>query len=569
MAFDGFFTRSMVTELKKSLVGGRINKIYQPYEQELHLVIRSQRHNYRLVASIHPQYYRCHLSQDKAANPNQAPMFCMMLRKHLESAVVLAIRQVDNDRIIEMELSGRNDLGDLREFRLIFELMGKHSNILLVDSRQGTLLDCIKHVSPAFNSYRMLQPGATYIRPPLQQDQVNLFALTDSQLTHFATEHGSALAQGQGHRLIQGMGKDLAQFIAFQMALPDHPLVGILKALILTASHPHPTLIDTGDRVYFHALDLRHLPGDHQAFPTLSQLVEEVYGQKVQRDRLRQLTGNLIQRLSQIMKRDREKMVKLDREKALAQDSDTYRIYGELLSAFANQVTKGLSEAVVPNYYNNNQNLTIPLDPAKSPIENSQTYFKRYGKYRDSLKHVDYQRQQTQAEIDYLDGILLQLDQADPADIEAIKEELHQEGYLKAKKSSVKKRAKTQSRPRRYQSSEGIPIYVGRNNQQNDDLSLKQAAKHHWWLHAKNIPGAHVIVASDNPAPTTLQEAAQIAAYYSKSQQSANVPVDIVQVKQLHKPNGARPGFVIYQGQKTLYVTPDPQAIQALSVEEP
>lgn len=568
MSFDGFFTHALVSELKEQLINGRVHKIYQPFEQELQFVIRSNRKNQRLSASIHPTYYRLLLTDERPSNPSHAPMFCMLLRKHLENASILDIRQIENDRIIEFELSGRDELGDLQTYLLIFELMGRHSNIILVNTKSQTIIDCIKHVSPAFNSYRSLQPGASYIRPPKNPKQSNILAMNEAELNDWVTSHSELLIAGQAHLYIQGLSKMVAETIQDLIVNKKQTPLAAVQFIIEQIKHPQPTLFESKEHIKFYAFDLPNQKGKRKTVASLSDLIELFFQQKVHLDRVKQLSGDMIQKIKHIIERNNSKLTKLNKERAIAGAADNYRIKGELLNAYAYQLEKGMQEAHLENYYNDNQLLTVEMDPRKNPIENSQQYFKKYTKYRDSLKYIDQQETLALEENDYLDGVLVQLSQADLEDIETIKQELTDEGYVTQRKGSVKKRAKSKSKPRRYRSSDGVMIYVGRNNQQNDELSMRKAAKNHWWLHTKDIPGAHVIVESDKPSEQTMQEAAEIAAYFSKFQQSANVPVDTVQVKHLHKPNGAKPGFVIYEGQQTLYVTPIEHKISQMALEE-
>lgn len=566
MSFDGFYTHAMTKELADTLVGGRIHKIYQPYEQELQIVLRAQRKNYRLDASIHPTYYRLHLTEQKSTNPQHAPMFCMLLRKHLENATILAIRQHANDRIVIFELSGRDELGDLQSYLLIFELMGRHSNILLVNPKTNKIIDCIKHIPPALNSHRSLIPGADYILPPQNDQQKNLFDFKQDDLIQFAIEQEQALESGQAHKVVQGMSpftsRQIARWINDEQMTPYQAL----SRFISNFHDIQAVIFKEKDQMKFYAFDLPYLEGHREYYDSLSESLDIFYSEKARLDRVKQLSGDFIQRINQIIHKNVVKLDKLSQDRKVAEAADTYRLKGELINAYLYMIQKGQSEITVENYYDNNQLYTIELNPRLSPSENSQSYFKKYTKYRDSLNYIDKQEKITQAEIDYLESILVQLQQADIEDLEDIKDELEREGYGGKRNKSIKKRAKSKSKPRRYKSSDGVMIYVGRNNQQNDELSLKKASKNHWWLHAKNIPGAHVIVESDQPSEETMIEAAMIAAYYSKSQNSANVPVDTVQAKHLRKPNGAKPGFVIYEGQNTLYVTPVESEIKQLEV---
>ena len=569
MSFDGFFTRALTQELTNQLQGGRIHKIYQPFEQELQILIRKDRQVHRLAASAHANYFSLYLSQDKPANPQQAPMFCMLLRKHLEGALLEEIKQYQNDRIIDFIFSGRDEIGLEQSYCLSFELMGRRSNIILINQAQGTIIDCIKHVPSNLNAYRSLTPGASFKRPPHNETQINPYDLNEADLYRFCQSHETEFKSGLAYQLIQGMGKLLAESIAYWMREEDLSAYQALERVKSAIDYPNPSLYPQEDRVDFYALNLPQFnTNKRQSYPSLSSLLESFYRVKIHQDRIKQLTGSILQKVNQVLDKDQKKLKKLAQDKKTAQAADQYRLQGELLNAFAHQVTSGSQEVTLANYYNDNQPLTISLDPRLSATDNAQKHFKKYQKYRDALKYVQFEEKKTQEEIDYLEGILVQLSQADLEDVEEIKQELIKQGYVSQKPSKTKKRAQIQSKPRRYQSSDGVMIYVGRNNQQNDQLSLKKASKNHWWLHAKDIPGAHVIVESDKPSTQTLEEAAMLAAYYSKFSQSANVPVDTVQVKNLRKPNGAKPGFVIYEGQRTLYVTPSQEKVQQLTLKE-
>lgn len=569
MSFDGFFTRALTQELTNQLQGGRIHKIYQPFEQELQILIRKDRQIHRLAASAHANYFSLYLSQDKPANPQQAPMFCMLLRKHLEGALLEEIRQYQNDRIIDFIFSGRDEIGLEQTYCLSFELMGRRSNIILINQAQGAIIDCIKHVPSNLNAYRSLTPGASFKRPPHNETQINPYDLAEADLYRFCQSHETEFKNGLAYQLIQGMGKLLAESIAYWMTEEDLSAYQALERVKSAIDYPNPSLYPQEDRVDFYALNLPQFNANkRQSYPSLSSLLESFYRVKIHQDRIKQLTGSILQKVNQVLDKDQKKLKKLAQDKKTAQAADQYRLQGELLNAFAHQVASGSQEVTLANYYNDNQPLTISLDPRLSATDNAQKYFKKYQKYRDALKYVQFEEKKTQEEIDYLEGILVQLSQADLEDVEEIKQELIKQGYVSQKPSKTKKRAQIQSKPRRYQSSDGVMIYVGRNNQQNDQLSLKKASKNHWWLHAKDIPGAHVIVESDKPSTQTLEEAAVLAAYYSKFSQSANVPVDTVQVKNLRKPNGAKPGFVIYEGQQTLYVTPSQEKVQQLTLKE-
>ena len=565
MAFDGFFTRSMVNELKEELVGGRISKIYQPYEQEIQLIVRNNRTNHRLHASIHPVYYRLHLTDEKPNNPKQAPMFAMLLRKHLESSQILDFEQIDNDRIIRITATGRDEFGDLHKFHLYFELMGRHSNIVLVNPDDNNkIIDCIKHVPAYQNTYRLLLPGAEYRLPPKQDDQVNIFELSQADLMTFASRHAQDLSSGKSSKFIQGLGREAANSFKYWINDEGHTPYNALRELMDPVSTPQPTLHESGDKMHFYYRDLPIWDNSRRHYDNLSELVDYYYYQKVRLDRVNQVSGDLINKLEQILKRNQNKLKNLEKDRQTASSADEYKLKGELINAYMYQINKGDKIVELENYYDDNNLIEVTLDPRLTPNENSQKYYKKYAKYRDSLKYIDRQERITKEENDYLESVLVQIEQADIEDLMDIRHELEDQGYFFKNKKNQKKRQQTKSKPRQYVSSDGVLIYVGRNNKHNDELSMKKASKNHWWFHTKDIPGSHVIVLSDQPSDQTKTEAAEIAAFYSKSRSSANVPVDTVQVKNLRKPNGAKPGYVIYEGQETLFVTPKESVIKQL-----
>lgn len=569
MPFDGYLARGLTDELKNTLVGGRINRVFQPFEQEIHLVIRANGKTHRLNASIHPTYYRIQLTNERPNNPKDASMFCRLLRKYLENSIIVDIRQYQNDRIIDFEIRGRDELGDLKTYYLIFELMGRNSNIILVDSENGKILDCIKHVPAELNRFRTLLATSDYQRPPHNANQTNLWSLTDNELTLWCQENKDSLIDGNSFRFIQGLSKITAKKISDWIKIDNLSCIEAIEHLHTHTLNPIPSIFYNQNKsLDYYLFDLSDDVLNTQVFDSLSLALDVFYEQKVRLDRIQQLTGDLIHRVTQIINKNNQKLLKLDKDRQIASEANLYKLKGELLNAYVYQLDDYQTEVEVQNYYQNNEPITIKLNSSKTIIENSQDYYRKYTKYRDSLKYITNQEKLTNEENNYLESILVQLREADIEDIEEIKNELKSEGYGFKQKQNIKKRAINKSKPRRFISSDGDVILVGRNNRQNDQLSMKSSNKNHYWLHTKDIPGSHVIIQSTNPSEKTILEAAEIAAYYSKSQQSSNVPVDMVQVRHLRKPNGAKPGYVIYEGQETVFVTPEAQTIKSLSAEE-
>lgn len=557
MSFDGLFTHALVHELGQTLIGGRVSKIQQPYNNEIILRIRSNRKNHNLLLSAHPQYARIQLTDIPFENPKQPPQFCMIMRKHLDGAILEEISQKENDRIIEFTFKSRDELGDIHDVILIAEIMGRHSNVLLVNKKEEKIYDTLRHISSSQNSYRALLPGAHYIPAPAQ-NRMNPFDFNE-KLTINRTNRREAIHFIQ--QTFQGFGRDSAEEVAYMLeTYTDDAASNVFQKFL----HPYkqhdytPTLTKKGRKEFFTAVDYDSLDGEKISFDSLSQLMDRYFGNKAERDRVQQQANDLYGLIKNEREKNKKKLIKMEKELDQTKEADDYRIKGEVLTTYLHEVNHGDSSVTLLNFYDENNPIDIELDPQKSPSENAQRYFSRYQKLKNRKGHLTKQIKLTKEELNYLDSVLHQLDIASPKDIDEIRQELQHGGYIKKKRNQKKetKKAKT-SKPDQYESSDGTLILVGKNNIQNDELTMKTAKKTDWWLHAKDIPGSHVIIRSDQPSQTTLEEAANLAAYFSKYRLSSSVPIDAVQVKHVKKPNGAKPGFVIYEGQTTYYVTPD------------
>ncbi len=564
MSFDGVFTHAMINELRETLLSGRISKIHQPYENEVILVIRSRGKNQRLLLSAHPSYARIQITQIDYQNPDTPPNFVMMLRKHLDGAILESIEQIENDRVIHFHFTKRDELGDLQNIILIVELMGRHSTIILVNKESGKILDAIKHIGSSQNTYRSLLPGVDYIAPP-EQNQLNPFSQEKEKVFHRLSQMD--LTPKGIQQQFQGIGFDTAQELVARLTeRPNEKMLVWQEFFTAIDTQLSPSLYEVAEKEYFTPINYRFFDSNTQQkkmYPTLSALLDAFYQEKAEKDRAKQQGGELIRKIENELKRNRNKLKKREQTLKDSENAEDYRRDGELLTTFMAQVPRGANEVTLPNYYEEDRPITIKLDPALTPNQNAQKYFHRYQKLKNAVKLIGKQIEEAKNEIDYLESVLSQLEIAGPMDIEVIKEELTAEGYLK-KKSSKKQKRKKPSQPDQYLSTDGTLILVGKNNLQNDQLSLKTAKKTDYWLHAKNIPGSHVIIKSDQPSDKTITEAAELAAYFSKYRHSAQVPVDLVQVKHLRKPNGAKPGYVIYENQKTIIVTPEEEKINKM-----
>lgn len=561
MSFDGVFTHAMVRELKDQLVTGRISKIHQPYENEVVLVIRAQGKNRRLLLSAHPSYARIQLTEIAYTNPENPPNFVMMLRKHLEGAILEDIHQVENDRVVHFTFSKRDELGDLQNIVLIVELMGRHSTIVLLNKETGKILDAIKHIGHSQNTYRSILPGSEYIEPP-KQEQLNPFHAPKEQV--FKILSTAEILDGRYlQQNFQGLGRDTAEELVFRLTQRPNEKMAVWAEFWQSVQDDlTPTVGTKNDKEFFAPLAFETLENT-TAYDSLSTLLDAYYGEKAEKDRVKQLGNDLIRKVDNEIKRNQTKLAKREKTLQDSENAEEFRRDGELLTTFMTQVPRGAESVELQNYYEENAPIVIKLNPALTPNQNAQKYFQKYQKLKNAVKLIYNQIAEAKDEIAYLESVLAQLEIAGPMDIEVIKEELVASGYLKRKRSK-KNRKQAPSKPERFVASDGTEILVGKNNLQNDQLTLKQARKTDIWLHAKNIPGSHVIVKSNDPSEETLLEAAELAAYFSKFRQSAQVPVDYVAVKHVHKPNGAKPGFVIYENQKTLFVTPEESLVEKL-----
>ncbi|WP_455167441.1 Rqc2 family fibronectin-binding protein PavA [Streptococcus sp.] len=548
MSFDGFFLHHMVEELRRELVNGRIQKINQPFEQELVLQIRSNRQSHRLLLSAHPVFGRIQLTQTTFENPAQPSTFIMVLRKYLQGALIESIEQVENDRIVEITVSNKNEIGDHIQATLIIEIMGKHSNILLVDKSSHKILEVIKHVGFSQNSYRTLLPGSTYIAPP-STEALNPFTVKDEKLFEILQTQETTAKHLQS--LFQGLGRDTANEL--EKILVSDKLSTFRNFF---SQETKPCLTETS----FSPVPFENQVGE--PFDSLSDLLDTYYKDKAERDRVKQQASELIRRVENELQKNRHKLKKQEKELLATDNAEEFRQKGELLTTFLHQVPNDQDQVILDNYYTN-QPITIALDKALTPNQNAQRYFKRYQKLKEAVKYLTDLIEETKATILYLESVETVLNQAGLEEIAEIREELIQTGFIRRRqREKIQKRKK----PEQYLASDGKTIiYVGRNNLQNEELTFKMARKEELWFHAKDIPGSHVVISGNlDPSDEVKTDAAELAAYFSQGRLSNLVQVDMIEVKKLNKPTGGKPGFVTYTGQKTLRVTPDPEKIASM-----
>ncbi|MEW9501363.1 Rqc2 family fibronectin-binding protein [Jeotgalibacillus marinus] len=567
MSFDGLFTRAMTHELHHTLDGGRISRVHQPFKNELLFVIRARGKNHKLLISAHPTYSRLQLTSEQYENPSEAPMFCMLLRKHLEGAIIESIYQKEMERIIVIEVKGRNEIGDVSYKQLIIEVMGRHSNITLVDKERAMILDSIKHLSPAVNRARTMMPGAPFEWPP-EQDKLNPFSV-DQKMFLQQIDWNSGKLDRQLVNRFAGLSPLFAKEVIVQAGLSTKEALSTSFFSLIEELREHryaPSFMQLEGKDHYYLLPLQQLAeANVTSYSTLSEMLDRYYFGKAERDRVKQQGHDLERFIRNEKEKNESKIKKLDKTLHQATKGDELQLQGELLTANLFAVKKGMKEVEVQNYYDeNNATMTIVLDPRKTPSENAQRYFTKYQKAKNALVIVKQQITKANEEITYFDQLIQQLEAASISDIAEIREELAEEGYMKAKFQKKKKAKPTKPKLEEYEATDGTLLLVGKNNKQNDYLTNRLAARDDIWLHTKDIPGSHVVIKNQEPSEETILEAASIAAYFSKARASSSVPVDFTKVRHVKKPSGAKPGYVIYDNQETVYVTPTEELILKL-----
>lgn len=551
MAFDGIITCAMVKELQDKIYLGKIEKVYQPENDELVFHIHTKTGNVKLFASVGSAHARLHFIEENPKNPPVPLAFCMLLRKHLQGGRIVEISQKDSERIIEISLETLNELGFTVSKKLIFEIMGKHSNIILIDMTTGKIIDSIKRVSIDVNRVRQVLPGKEYEYPPVQ-DKIPFKVITADQLGAIDANSKAILSQVGG----------ISPAIAWELTAKKDRYGFLQQTLESIASGtfvPRVYLDEKDVPQEFHITDLTEYEdaARRMDFQTLSQCLAYYFDNKASSNRARQKSHDLVKSVTTTLDKLYLKKQRLLEDLLKAENSEDLRLYGELLTANMHLIKPGDKSVEVVNYYDNST-VKIPLDERHTPAKNAQQYFKRYGKAKTAVKEKQIQLEEVDDDIKYLESVLSYLNNTDSVEeIEALRTELIETGYIRRRKTTFKEK-KYKPQPHRYETTDGFTVLVGRNNKENDYLTLKTASKADIWFHTKDIPGSHVIVQTDGKelSESGIFEAAAIAAYHSKGRTSENVPVDYVAVRYVKKPAGAKPGMVIFTNNKTVWVNP-------------
>ncbi|MGN1160215.1 MAG: NFACT family protein [Lachnospiraceae bacterium] len=570
MAFDGITIAGIVSELRNTIVEGRIYKIAQPEEDELLLTIKNRGSQYRLLLSADASLPLIYLTQNNKPGPLTAPNFCMLLRKHLQNARIVDIVQPEFERVVEIRLEHLNELGDLCRKKLMVEVMGKHSNIIFTDD-QGKIIDSIKHISGMVSSVREVLPGRDYFIPKTQ-DKKNPLQAT--------TEETKALLKDKGmpcykvlYSSYTGISPIIAQEVCYRAGVDSDRAAGSLdEAQQKKLAEAFGAVMQEVRREQFSCSIVyeNKVPKEYAAvaltlyqtqekreYESISELLEDYYAQKSAVTRIRQKSVDLRKIVQTALERNVKKYDLQCKQLKDTEKREQYKIYGELLNTYGYGVVQGASSMEALNYYTNEM-ITIPLDPLYSAGENAKRYFEKYGKLKRTYEALQELTKETKSEIDHLESVATALDIAEKEeDLVQIKEELIESGYIR-RKGTVKK-AKITSKPFHYISSDGFHIYVGKNNFQNDELTFQFAAGNDWWFHAKGMPGSHVIVKANGETlpDRTYEEAARLAAHFSKGAAQEKIEVDYTEKKNVKKPSGAKPGFVVYYTNYSMMISTD------------
>jgi len=585
MSFDGLTLAVVRFELEKLIIGSRVDRIYQPHKETIVLNLRKERpQSYKLLLSARTDAARVHLISSKTENPFQPPLFCMVLRKHLEGSRLEKIEQPELERFLSFHFSTRDEAGILKKKLLICEIMGKHSNIILTNE-SGVIIDGIKRYSHETSSYREVLPGCPYKMPP-RQEKANPLQIDEDAFRELIIS--SPLDKKLNEILlesIKGLGPQTCREIVVRAGLKPTAVLDecgefeinklwqafqtVIK--MITKKTYKPTLIHGSSNEYisfapFDPEQYAECPKSY--YNTMNKALEAFYSTKEYWGSFNELKQQLERILRREVKRCSKKIVQQEKELAEAEDAEKYKIAGEIITANIFRLSPGDKCLTAQNFYDpEGKEITVPLEPHLTPSENAQKFFKKYRKAQTKKRKVTEQLSEAREELRYLESVLAALGHAEKLEeLEDIWEELLQQKYITQQKR-LKTGKKSQPSYLVCRSSDGFDIYVGKNNKQNDFITLKLAKSDDLWFHAKNIAGAHVIVKRKNqqeiPKQTVL-EAAMLAAAYSKGRNSSNVPVDYTKRKYLHKPKGAKPGMVIYDNYKTLFVTPDKEKIKSL-----
>ena len=587
MALDGLVIHSLVNELSTKLIGGKVDKVHQPEDDEIVLYIRNNKENFKLVLSCSSSNPRVYIANDyKKENPIKAPMFCMLFRKYIQGGNIVNISQVGFERIIKISIDSLDELKEKTRKDIYIEIMGRHSNIILTHNSDNKIIDSAKRIPTSISRVRQILPGLTYELPPAQSKLNPLDNISKDSFIKSLKTFDGPIFKGIYSKFL-GISPVISKELCYRANINEkintndiseeditslyNEFSSLFNNIINNIFSPCIVINEKLDKVIdFSCInltlynDLKFINKD-----SMSTILEDYYKTKDIKDRIHQRASDLKKSISVKLERLYHKQEKQEEELLEAENADIYKVKGELLTAYIYMIEKGMDSVEVQNFYDPNyENVTISLNKNLTPSENAQKYFKKYNKLKTAKKEITSQIAINKEEIDYLENIILSIENCENlAELQDIKDELIRLGYSKSSgKLKSKKETALTTKPHEFTSSEGFKILVGKNNKQNDYLTLRIADPDDIWMHTKNIPGSHVIIkcAGKDVSEQTIYEGAMLAAYFSKSKMSSQVPVDYTKKKHVKKPSGSKPGMVIYETNSTMYVTPTEEMVASL-----
>ena len=593
MAFDGITTKHLIKELQETIVGGRIRKIYQPESDEIRMTINREKENYNLLISANANNPRVYLAEKLKENPGTPPSFCMVLRKHLLNGIIVDIVQHETDRVIEFSISGKNEFNDVVMKKLVVEIMGRNSNVILIDDKtdvsgerqegEDIILDSMKKVGSGSNRYRQILPGKVYIYPP-ESGRQNFLSLTEDRYYKMVAENSETVTERFWVQCFLGLSPIIAREFCFRAGLnPELKLKEFSKKQLGYLYQAFSEVMDEIEKgpncgiyyfrreiIDFSTVNLHHMTDNEcTAYTNVSKMLEAFYYIKDKKIRFKAKSANLRHQLDTLLKKNYKKLQNLHQDMDNSKKNEKNKLYGDLITANIYMIEKGMEEVSLVDYTDPEmKTVRVHLKVNETPSQNAQRFYKKYNKGKRAQIQLAEQIKTTEEQVYYLESLTGGLDQSTELnELDEIRHEfMHSEFNKKGLTSKEAKKKIAASKPLHFISSEGFDIYVGKNNYQNDYISTRLGVDEDCWLHVKDIPGSHVLVVANGRFITedTLLEAGMLAAWHSKAKNSENVPVDYVEFKYLKKPKKSKPGMVIFTNQNTMYVTPNQDKIAAI-----
>lgn len=558
MALDGIFLYHLKNEIAQFAIDSRVDKIHQPSKDEIIINLRSRQGAKKLLLSCNADAARIHFTEFPPENPAKPPMFCLLLRKRLAGAWVTDIEQDNLERILKINFSGTDELGDKTNYSLIIEIMGKYSNIIFV-GKDGKIIDSMKRVDENKSHIREVLPGVTYVAPP-KQDKLNIFTDDIEKIREKIAQSRKGMYKAV-MEAVKGVSPIICREFEYGLTLDEFKK---------QAQNPTPTVVFTDAPKDFAFIDIKQYDdlATINHYDTFSQLLDYFYYERVRLMRIKARSADLFKTVTTLQERAVRKAINRTQELEDCKDKETYKLFGDLIAANMYRLEKGVPYYDLENYYDNNKIVRVPADIMFTPSQNSQKYYKEYRKKQVAESKLNEFINEANDEAEYFESVIDSLSRAETdGEITAIKAELASQGYIK--KGNDKKKEQKSLKPMHFKTRDGFDVYVGRNNIMNDKLTMKTAKNYDTWFHVQSAAGSHVIceTSGNQISNEAIHDCAVIAAYFSKARESSNVAVDYTLVKNIRKPNGAKPGFVVYDPYKTEFATPTIDEVESLKDE--